>query len=224
MRLLRTASTLLTGALILSAGTISSPLLEVSSDSTQLLNPQDKLFFTFSAWSYHVNAASHGLTAYPSHITFQFLSVPESGPGDFTAWLQSPDGSVVDPFSGTFVWFAGVDQSSGYTGAVSVLYGSMDLPPNLAAELFAGSSAVLVLENEGVPVDVGLPPYRLGQDLSVSLSRSGFGISAPVTDVKYQDPPPAGVPEPDYRWMPLFLGALHCLAAHGVNRIARRRI
>ena len=224
MRWLRTASPLLLAARILAAGTISGPPVDVSADSTQLLNTEDKLLFTVSPWSYHVNAANLGLPPDPSHVTFQFISAPADEPGDFTAWLQSSDGSVVDAFPGTFIWLPGGYQSAGYTGPVSVLFGSMDLSPQLAAELFDGGSAVLVLEDEGSPVEVGLPPYKLGQDLTVSLSGNGLGVSAPVTDVKYQDPPAAGVPEPDYRWMVLVFGILLWLAPRAVNRTGRRRI
>jgi hypothetical protein len=223
MRIFGVASIWLVGALGVGAGTISSPPVDVSTDTAQLLNPQDKLFFTVSDWGFQVNAAARALPSYPGHITFQFISEPESGTGDFAAWLQSPDGSIMVPFPGTSEWFPGAYQSAAYTGSISVLYGSVDLSPQMAAELFHGNAAVLVLENRGGPVNVGLPPHSLGQDMSVAFSTAGFGVGGVVTDVKYQDPPPP-VPEPGYRWILLVLGGVLWIAPQVANRIVRRRI
>jgi len=205
------------------SGTIDSPPVDVSKDTSQLLNQQDKLLFTVSEYSYEANAAMRGLSALPTHITFEFISEQEAVPGDFTAWLESRDGSVEIEFPSTFSWLPGQFQSSGYTGPVSVLYGSTDLSSTMAAELFGTTSAVLVLENEGGEADVGLPPYTLGQDLSVSFSSSGFGVSGPVTGVRYQDPP-AGVPEPCYGRVLAVLGIVSWPVIQGAKRISRRRI
>jgi hypothetical protein len=205
----------------MSAGTIDPIPVNVSSARTQQLNPEDKLLFTISERSFAVNAVQSGLSAYPTRVTFEFVTAPETGTGDFTAILESTDGSVSVDFPGTISWLTGRMQSSGYTGAVSVLYGSMSLSSNLAEELFANSSAVLVLENQGQSVDVGLPPDNLAQDLSVSFSAGGFGVSGPVTRVQYLDPPVgAGVPEPNPGLL-LALAALLGAAGKGLHRLAR---
>jgi len=180
------------------AGTIDPIPVNVSNGLTQQLNPEDKLMFTISDRSFAVNAAQRGLSVYPAQVTFQFVTALQTNTGDFTALLEATDGSLSVDFPGTISWLTGRMQSSGYTGAVSVLYGSMSLSSTLARELFAGSSAVLVLENQGESMDIGLPPYSLAQDLSVSFSGTGFGVSGPVTRVQYMDPPARiGVPEPN---------------------------
>ena len=199
------------------AGTIDPIPVDVTHATAQWLYPQDKLLFTISDWSYQVHAQEHGVSTIPAHTTFQFLSLPQIGPGEFTAWWEAEDGSVVADFSGTLSWLTGRYQSSGYTGPVSVLYGSMDLSPG------GGTPAVLVIENLGGPVKLGLPPYRLSQDLSVSFSGGGFGgVSGTVTQVRYLDPPPA--PEPDSGWILLTAGAVLCATSRVVKRIAGRGI
>lgn len=219
MRFLFTICVLIPAAFPISAGTIDPIPVNVSNALTQQLNPEDKLLFTISERSYAVNAAQRGLSAYPTRVTFELVTAPESGTGDFTALLESPDGSISVDFPGAISWLPGRAQSSGYTGAVSILYGSMNLSSTLSEELFAGSSAVLVLENQGKSVGVGLPPYSLGQDLSVSFSTGGFGVSGPVTRVQYLDPPAgAGVPEPNSGLL-LALGALLWAAGMGVHRL-----
>ena len=222
MKFFFTLSVLLLSSFVSRSGTIDAPPVDVSKDTGQWLNPQDALLFTVSEYSYEVNAAQRGLSVFPTHITFEFMSEQEIAPGDFTASLESRDGSVEVDFPGTFSWLPGRFQSSSYTGPVSVLYGSMALSPAMAAELFGETSAVLVLENEGGAVNVGLPPYTLGQDLSVSFSSSGFGVSGPVTAVRYKDPPPA--PEPCYSGVLAVLGAVGWSVTRGAKRIPRRRI
>jgi hypothetical protein len=221
MRFLFATFALLLPALQLPAGTVDPIPVNVSNATTEWLNPQDALLFTISEWSYEVNAPEHGLSAYPSQVTFQFLTAPEADSGDFTAVLESLDGSVSVDFPGTFSWHTGYTESSGYTGPVSVLYGSMELSATLSEELFTVPSAVLVLENQEGSTDVGLPPYTLDQDLSVSFSTGGFGVSGPVVETQYLDPP---VPEPNPGWQLLVLGALLLAASKGLSRWSRRRI
>jgi hypothetical protein len=176
-----------------------------------------------SEWSYQVNALKRSLPIYPTQVTFDFISQLQVNPGDFTAWWESAGGSLAIAFPGTFSWVSGRFQSSGYTGPVSVLYGSMSLSPAAAAELFSGASGILVLENEGQPVQVGLPLYTLEQDLSVSFSGSDMGVSGPVSDVRYQDPP-ATVSEPNYGWIFAIFGVFFCSTAGVSKRISRRSI
>jgi hypothetical protein len=216
------ASAVLITALRLTAGTVN-PVVDVSNDTAQVLNTQDQLLFTLSDLSYQVQAARRGLSPYPVHIAFQLISEPQSRAGDFTAVLESADGSVAVDFPGSFAWLPGRCQSSGYTGPVSALYGSLDLPAGLAAELFSGSFVVLALENQGGPVTVGLPAYKLGTDLSMSFSAAGLGVSAPVVRTEYQDPP-AAAPEPNSGGALLVVGAFLCAAGKVLNRVRLRGI
>jgi hypothetical protein len=222
MRLLLAIIGLLLPALQLPAGTIDPSPVDVSTATTQWLNPEDKLLFTVAEWGYQINASAQGLSPYPTHVAFQFITAPQTGPADFTAILESRDGTVSVDFPGTFSWLPGWTGSSGYTGPVSVLYGSMDLSAALSEELFTCPSAVLVLENQGGNVLAGLPPYTLGEDLSLSFSASGFGVSGPVVEVRYLDPP-AGVPEPNPGLLVPIVGALFGAARKGASRWSRRR-
>ena len=204
------------------AGSIEPVPVDVSATGAQWLNPTDKLLFTVAASNYSQQAARWGLSSYPNRISFQFLSIPEPGPGEFTAWWQTPGGELLAAFPGTLSWSSGRIQSSAYTGPVSVLYGSLQLSAATAAALI-GNSAVLVLENEGGPVRVGLPPYTLGEDLFVGVSAGGFGTSAVVARVQYLDPPPP-VPEPPSGAMLALAGIMLCCASRVMNRISHRHI
>ena len=209
-------------ALRLTAGTVN-PVMDVSNATGQVLNPQDQLLFTISDWSYQVQAAQRGLSPYPVHIAFQLISEPQSPTGDFTAVLESADGSVAVDFPGSFEWLPGRYQSSGYTGPISALYGALDLPAGLAEELFSGTFVVLALENQGAPVAVGLPPNKLGTELSVSFSAPGLGVSVPVVRTEYQDPP-ATAPEPDSGRALFVAGVFLYAAGRILNRVRLRSI
>jgi hypothetical protein len=220
-------STALFGLLVvstrLSAATIQPVPVEVTTATTQWLNPTDKLLFTVTAPNSAIQASGRGLPTYPSTVSFQLIAWPESLPGEFSAWWQSTDGSIISEFPGTFSWLPGRIQSSGYTGPVSVLYGSMPLSSTTAQELLAGRSAVLVLENLGSPVNVGLPRYTLAQDLTANFSATGLGVSGRVTGVQYLDPPPP-VPEPPSGVILLVIGAALCCAGKVMSRISDRHI
>jgi hypothetical protein len=200
-------------AVVLVARLKAGPIVPVPVDATgatdQWLNYTDKLLFTISDGSYQVNASNRGLSPYPTHATFQLLSLPQIDPGEFAAWWEASDGSVITDFPETLSWLQGRYQSSGYTGPVSVLYGSMDLPPNSVPE-------ILVLENLGDHVKIGLQPYTLAQDFTVTFSDGGFGVSGVVTKVQYLDPP---VPEPGSGWILLAAGAALCFVPRIVSRI-----
>jgi len=198
----------------LAAGPIDPVPVDVINSASQWLYNDDKLLFTISDWSYGVNAAMRNISPYPAHATFTLLALPQAGPGEFAAWWEAADGTMIAKLT-PLSWLHGGYQSGGYTGPVSVLYGSTDLPPG-------SEPALLVIENVGgFPVQVGLPPYALGQDLSVSFSGHGFGVSGLVTDVRYLDPP---VPEPSSGWILLIAGVGLCGAPKVVSRIRRRRI
>jgi hypothetical protein len=91
-------------------------------------------------------------------------------------------------------------QGAGYGGAVSVLDGSLQLSEALSQQLFGSSAAILTLLNTGPAVTVGLPPYTLQQDMTVSLEGGGLSVGAPLGGVALTDSPdppdPPDVPEP----------------------------
>jgi hypothetical protein len=223
MRFLFTIFALLLSALALPAGTIDPIPVNVSTDTTQWLNPQDALLFTVSEWSYTANAPLLDAAAYPAHVTFELITAPGTDAGDFTAVLESRDGTVAVGFPGTLSWQAGYIESASYNGLVSVLCGSIDLSAALSAELFTSSSAVLVLENQGAKVDAGLPPRTLEQDLGMSFSSGGFSVGGEVTGVRYLDPP-AAAPEPNPGWLLAAFGVLWFALSKVLGRWSRRRI
>lgn len=222
MRLSAALFSLILAAFQLPAATLEPVPVDVSAATTQVLNPTDKLLFTVMAANYSAQASRRGLSSLPSLVSFQFVSMPEPAPGEFTAWWQAADGSLVAAFPGTLSWLTGQIQSFGYTGPVSVLYGSMALTSTAAAEMFAGGSATLVLENEGGPITVGLPPYTLGQDLTVTFSTRGLGVAGQVTGEQYLDPPP--VPEPPSGLILLAVGVGLCCVSRAVNQISDRHV
>jgi hypothetical protein len=187
--------------------------VDVTNSTSQWLYTGDKLLFTISDWSYEAHAANLGVSPHPAYAAFDLLSLPQAAGGNFAAWWEAADGSVVAGFPSTLSWLAGRYQSSVYTGPVSVLYGSMYLPQR--------DAAVLVVENLGGPVHIGMPQYTLAQDLTVSFSGGGFGASGIVTRVQYLDPP---VPEPASAGILLAAGVGLCVAARIMNRMRQRHI
>lgn len=214
---------MLAAVLPLTAGTVN-PLVDVSNATTQLLNPLDQLLFTISGsealFLIGGSQTGAGYFSHPTHIAFEFLSEPQTRPGDFTAVLESADGSVTLDLPEVFRWLPGASASSDYIGPVSVLYGSFDLPAPVAEELFSGPDMVLAIQNRGSPVTVGLPSNTLENDLNVTFSIPGLGVSAPIVNVQYQDPPPS-VPEPNPAWPLLAVGALSAGAAKVLHRLGR---
>jgi hypothetical protein len=155
--------------------------------ATVTLNPGDSLAFTFSESNYAVNAARFGASATPGSLSFTLATAVLSGAFDFSAALLAYDDSAGVLFSNEAVtegYFAG----SRYTGEVSVASGSVNLSPADSAAIFGGSMAVLLLENTGAAVTLGLPPYSLAQDIPITLSghtQSGgvLSVGGPVTSV-----------------------------------------
>ena len=68
----------------------------------------------------------------------------------------------------------------------------------------------------------GLSPYTLGENLSLNFSTRGFGVSGPVVEVRYLDPP-TGVPEPNPGLLLPIMGALLGAAGKGASRWPRHR-
>lgn len=139
--------------------------------SAVTLETGDSLAFTFTEASYAANAARFGASASPGSLSFLLTTAELSGAFDFSAALLAYDGSSqfsLGNGAATDGWFEGAY----YTGAVSVASGSVNLSPADSAALFGRSMAVLLLENTGAAVTLGLPPYTLAQDMFITLKGS----------------------------------------------------
>jgi hypothetical protein len=192
-------------ALPLGAGTIN-----VSAQVAALLDTGDALSFTVPASNFGINAGHYGIPVYPTSVGFVFVSAAEDPLAQIAAVLESGDGSVSVSFGAPLSFVPGTFQGSRYSGAVSVLQGSLHLSETLSQQLFGSSPAVLTLLNTGPALTLGMPPHTLQQDLNVSLGGSGLGVGAPLGGVALMaDPPdPPDVPEPGSGLLLLGGGAL----------------
>jgi hypothetical protein len=197
----------LLSALPLAAGTIE---IDVSAQVSALLNTGDALWFTVPSWNFGINAAHYGLPEYPTSVGFVFVTASEDSLAQFDAILVSGDGSVSVSFGAPLSFVPAMFQGSAYSGAVSVLEGSLQISEMRSQQLFGSSPAVLILPNTGPALTVGLPPYTLQQDLNVSLGGSGLSVGARLGGVALMaDPPdPPDVPEPRSGLLLLGGGAL----------------
>jgi hypothetical protein len=183
--------------------------IDVSAQSSALLHTGDTLSFEFSTTSYGFWARLFGAPSSPDKLSFQFVSAPVDSDARFAANVES-GGAATTVTSGVFHGLA-------YDGRVSVLTGSLDLDPTL----LTGTSAVLTLRNFGPDVVLGLPPYRLPQDLFVTLSGGPLHVGAFVSAAWLDAPDLAvsHVPEPETG--PLFLGGFVLCSASALLRRAR---
>ena len=197
----------LLSALPLAAGTIE---IDVSAQVSALLNTGDALWFTVPSWNFGINAAHYGLPEYPTSVGFVFVTASEDSLAQFDAILVSGDGSVSVSFGAPLSFVPAMFQGSAYSGAVSVLEGSLQISEMRSQQLFGSSPAVLILLNTGPALTLGLQPYTLQQDLNVSLGGSGLSVGARLGGVALMaDPPdPPDVPEPGSGLLLLGGGAL----------------
>jgi hypothetical protein len=205
---------------------LGAATIDVSTTTTALLHPGDSLRFDFLSWNFSIHALSFGLPAYPTQVGFLFVTAPTDSAAQFDATLESKDGSVSVPLGVPLSFVPGVFRGSLYRGPVATLQGWFHLPETLSQELFGGSAAVLTLRDIGADVTVGLPPYRLRQDLTVSLSGGPLSVGAVsggVTLEQEADPPPQ-VPEPHSGTLLLGGLALLGLLSAARNQISRRNI
>ena len=206
-------------ALPLSAGTIN-----VSAQVAALLDTGDALSFTVPASNFGINAGHYGIPVYPTSVGFVFVSAAEDPLAQIAAVLESGDGSVSVSFGAPLSFVPGTFQGSRYSGAVSVLQGSLHLSETLSQQLFGNSPAVLILLNTGPALTVGMPPYTLQQDLNVSLGGGGLSVGAPLGGVALMDSQsdPAATPEPCSGVLLLGGGALlWALARMRQSKLAR---
>jgi hypothetical protein len=173
-------------ALSLPAATISS------SDTTALLHPGDGLAFDILTGNFGFNAARFGLPALPTEISFTFVSASVGGKVPFTAWLESPDGSVQVPFAGPLFFTPGLLSSSQYSGTVSTLSGYLHLTTAQSAAIFHTGSATILLVDGGSDITLGLLPNTLRQDLWVGLAGGPLSVGALSGAVNFE----TAVPEP----------------------------
>ena len=199
-------------AVILSALPLAAGIIEtdVSAQMSALLNTGDALWFTVPSGNFGINAAHYGLPEYPTSVGFVFVTAAEDSLAQFDAVLVSGDGSVSVSFGAPLSFVPAMFQGSAYSGAVSVLEGSLQISETRSQQLFGSSPAVLTLLNTGPALTLGLPPYTLQQDLNVSLGGSGLGVGAPLGGVALMaDPPDApDAPEPSSGVLLLGGGAL----------------
>jgi hypothetical protein len=182
-------------ALILSALPLAAGTVDVSTYTSTLLDTGNQLLFTVPSWNFSINAAKYGVPVYPTAVEFTFVSAAQDSPGQFEAVLESGDGSVSVPFA-PLSFVPGTFQGTNYHGAVSVLEGSLQLSETLSQQLFGNSAAVLTLFNDGPAVTLGLSPYTVQQDMTVSLGGGGLSVGAPPGGVSLDPPDPSDVPEP----------------------------
>jgi hypothetical protein len=210
------------GLWTLAAG-LRATTIDVSSQPAQLLQSGDSLEFLFSDNSYAQHASATGIAGSPTQIFFNFISVPVDSAGQFTATVESVDGSASAMFPGPVEWIGGAVQRSGYDGAASVLMGSLMLSSELSQQIFAGSEAELRLTYQGPDITVGLPGYALKNDLIVSLAGGSFSVGAMNYGVTLSRDLGIVAPEPDPVTMLVTTGLLLCLVSGALKRFARRQ-
>jgi hypothetical protein len=212
----------------------SANVIDVSSQTTQLLQSGDALEFFFSDTSYAAHASAMGLSPYPGKLSFVFVSAAGSDHGSFTAELETPSGDFSAPFPAPVAWTSGYIQNSSYSGDVSALAGSLTLSSGISQELFSDSEAELILTYTGPDITISRPGATLRQDLTVSLSGGPLSTGAAVYDVDLEtsnSPAPAlfrtfavvaSTPEPESAML-LGAGVVFCALAGALKRLRKAR-
>jgi len=196
----------------LHAGSIHTP--DLSTETTATVRTGDTLIFHLFTWNFAGNTARLNLPSFPADLTFALVTAPLDAVGEFAVTLESEDRSVTAAI-GDLRFNPGFFTSSGYSGEVSTLQGHLHLAPLLSQSLFESGSIVIALENLGPDLELGLPPYRLGQNVFVSLSVGRLSVGALSGGVELEKPrnqmrsgdlassavldEGADVPEPDSR-------------------------
>jgi hypothetical protein len=206
---------LLAASLPLAAGP-----LNVTSQTTASLNTNDALFFTLATYNFAQDAATFGLPTLPTVVSFSFVTSSPGPSGYWDALLETSSGSVIATFPDFMEYETALYQSGSYTGTVGEIEGSLTLS-SAQSQAIGSSAVVLVLQNLGSTVTVGLPPYSIAHDLTATLSGNGLSVGGVVTQVNLDDPAPPGVPEPGPGW--LLAGAALCWTAAIALRRLRRR-
>jgi hypothetical protein len=216
-------------AACLRAGTI-----DVTSQSSQWLDNGHSPEFIFSSRSSANYASGLGISPYPGSIDFTFASLPVNGAGQFTAELESTDGTAAVWFPDALSRSSGYAHPSAYSSPVSAIASSLTLSNTISRAVSSNSEADLVLTYPGSDVDIGIQGDTLPQDRMLSLSGGPMGIGAMVYSVSFADGGDGeggfvrrknqqqAVAEPNTGIILLAGGGL-CLIAGALKRIPRRR-
>ena len=202
---------------------LPAAVIDVASQSAQTLHSGDTLAFLFTDANFAANATSFGLSTAPASVSFNLMSAPIAGSGQFSATIESLDGTAWAAFPGAIGWVNGRVQSAAYTGPVSDLTASMMLSSTLSQQVFATSRAVLLLTYTGPDIVVSFPGRTLEQDLSVSVGGGGLSTGTINYDVTLSggQSPAAAAPEPSSALLLIGFGAVFFGAA-GVIRLYKR--
>jgi hypothetical protein len=212
------------------AASLSASTIDVSSQTSQQLQTGDTLAFLFSGSSYATHATGLGISPYPEAIHFTFASMPVSVAGQFTAEVESADGTVAAAFPGPIDWTSGVAQNSGYSGSISALVDTLTLSSALSQAIFSGPTAELILTYTGADVAVGMQGNNMRRDMAVSLSGGPLSVGGIIYSVALNDDGAGAAstnsslpaPEPDSLAL-ILAGAGLCIAAWGLKRFQLRR-
>lgn len=204
--------------LVLAATSLRSSTINVTGDTFALLQTGDELLVQFNIQNYELNARRYGAPALPEGVDLLFVTEPSSFDGQFEASLVSMNSSTVLPFPDLLSFTPGFFQSSRYVGPVSTLTAGMGLSSQAADALFPGANATLDLRNLGGDVQIGLPPYTLGQDFNLSLDGGPISVGARITSVKLEHNSNSPVPEPNSGLLMVGGGAVLCLLARLMGR------
>jgi hypothetical protein len=166
----------------LSALPLCASTITVSSERTVTLSPGDALAFTVSDSSYRLYAATYHAPLDPSRLSFSLLSVAGLPLGSLTAAIESRDGLASVAIDSLTIGAAFL-QGTGSAGQVFSISGSVQIPSDIAAQIFAGNSALIVLRDVNGSATLGLPSATLQQDMRVSWAGGGLSVGGSVSSV-----------------------------------------
>jgi hypothetical protein len=188
----------------------ASPV-NVAYQTSAAMNTDDALFFTLDTSTFAQAASNEGLPTLPGVVSFRFITGSPVPSGLWAALLETPSGSQIAVFPNFMEFETAQYLSADYSGLIGEINGSLPLS-SAESQHLGDLSVVLVLLNLGSTVTVGLPPYSIADDLTVSLSGGRVSTDAIVGGVTLADPAPPGVPEPGSGWL-FAAGAALCWAA-----------
>jgi hypothetical protein len=208
------------------AGTVN-----ISGKTTQEILSGDVISFLISDSSFGFHAANMGIPSAPTYLSVNFASMPSDIGGQFSAELESTDGSISVAFPQPMNWQPGIFGGSQYRGPVSTLTGPLRLQESLAQQIFSDSLAILVLSYTGPDEIIGLAGYTLPEDLTVSLFGGSLNVGSQIEGAMLQTSgtrtlrgTDATAPEPHSGVILLGGGALLCAIAKLLNRLTQRNI
>jgi hypothetical protein len=150
----------------------------------------DRLLIQFGIWNFPGGQ-------YPADILVSVVSEPGqvNGGAQLEASLVSLDGdSTLAPVSSSQLG-AGLWSGAGYSGSVGVAQFGFRLSPSAAADLFGDDAyGVIVIENAGEPVTLGLSGVRFRQSYTVTLAGGSRTVGAAPGDLYLEEA--AETPDP----------------------------